>query len=156
MAARRREGEASRLVRQRYRGDDAPAPVAWNDTLAVILGHRSVRAFLPDPLAGGTLETLVAAAQSAASSSNLQVWSVVAVEDPARKARLAALAANQKHIVEAPLILVWLIAGGSEGELAAHQRQGGCENGPKYAIGHPRGDQAADDDPGHGADEQRR
>jgi nitroreductase len=55
------------------------------------------------------LETLVSAAQSAASSSNLQVWSVVAVEDPTRKARLAALAGNQKHIVEAPLFLVWLL-----------------------------------------------
>jgi nitroreductase len=100
---------AHELVRQRYRRDDAPAPVAWNDTLEVILGHRSVRAFTAEPLAEGTLETLVAAAQSAASSSNLQVWSVVAVEDSARKARLAALAGNQKHIVEAPLFLVWLV-----------------------------------------------
>ena len=100
---------ARELVRQRYRRDDAPDAVAWNETLEVILSHRSVRAFLPDALAEGTLETLVAAAQSAASSSNLQVWSVVAVEDPARKARLAALAGDQKHIVEAPLFLVWLV-----------------------------------------------
>jgi nitroreductase len=97
------------LVRQRYRRDDAPAPPAWTETLDVLLNHRSVRAYLPDPLAEGTVETLVAAAQSAASSSNLQVWSVVAVEDPERKARLAALAGNQKHIIEAPLLLVWLI-----------------------------------------------
>jgi len=101
--------EGAALVRQRYRRDDAPEPVAWNDTLQVLLNHRSVRAYLSDPLPEGTLETLVAAAQSAASSSNLQVWSVVAVEDTARKARLAALAANQKHIVEAPLFLVWLV-----------------------------------------------
>jgi nitroreductase len=100
---------AKHLVRQRYRRDDAPQPVAWNETLDVILSHRSVRAFLPEPLTPGTLETLIAAAQSAASSSNLQVWSVVSVEDPARKARLAALAGNQRHIVEAPLFLVWLI-----------------------------------------------
>jgi nitroreductase len=100
---------ARELIRQRYRRKDTPDPVAWNETLEVILSHRSVRAFLPDALADGTLETLIAAAQSAASSSNLQVWSVVAVEDPARKARLAALAGNQKHIVEAPLFLVWLI-----------------------------------------------
>jgi len=97
------------FVRQRYRRDDAPEPVAWNDTLQILLDHRSTRAFLPDPLPAGTVETLVAAAQSAPTSSNLQVWSVVAVEDPARKARLAALAGNQKHIIEAPLFLVWLI-----------------------------------------------
>jgi nitroreductase len=100
---------ARELVRQRYRRDDAPEPVSWNETLEVILSHRSVRAFLDEPLAEGTLETLVSAAQSAASSSNLQVWSVVAVEDPARKARLATLAGGQRHIVEAPLFLVWLI-----------------------------------------------
>jgi nitroreductase len=100
---------AQDLIRQRYRRDDLAPPVAWNEALEVILSHRSVRAFLRQPLAEGTLETLVAAAQSASSSSNLQVWSVVAVEEPARKARLAALAGNQKHIEEAPLFLVWLI-----------------------------------------------
>jgi nitroreductase len=93
----------------RYRRDDAPAPVAWNEALETILAHRSVRAYLPDALPAGTLETLVTAAQSAPASSNLQVWSVVAVEDPERKARLAALAGNQRHIVEAPTLLVWLI-----------------------------------------------
>jgi nitroreductase len=93
----------------RYRSDDTPRPVAANPTLDVIFDHRSVRAFLPEPLADGLVETLVTAAQSAASSSNLQVWSVVAVRNPARKARLAALAGGQKHIVEAPLFLVWLI-----------------------------------------------
>lgn len=96
------------LARARYRDDAAP-PVADNATVRALLDHRSVRAYLPDPLDPGTIETLVAAAQSAASSSNLQVWSVVAVQDPARKARLAELAGNQKHIVEAPLLLVWLI-----------------------------------------------
>ncbi|WLC10638.1 nitroreductase family protein [Bradyrhizobium elkanii USDA 94] len=76
--------------------------------MANLLAHRSVRAYRPDPLPPRTLETLVAAAQSAPSSSNLQTWSVVVVEDQARKARLAEFAGGQKHIVEAPLFLVWL------------------------------------------------
>src|SRR3569833_3811073 len=73
-----------------------------------LLAHRSIRSYRPDPVPGHTVETLVAAAQSAASSSNLQTWSVVAVEDPARKQRLSEFAGNQKHIREAPLFLVWL------------------------------------------------
>lgn len=89
-------------------GADAPAGVRWNDTLAQLLAHRSVRAYLPDALPEGTVETLVAAAQSAASSSNLQLWSVVAVHDAARRARLAELAGGQKHIEQAPLILLWI------------------------------------------------
>jgi nitroreductase len=95
--------------RTRYRDEDAPVAIADNATLRTLLDHRSVRAYLPEPLDPGIIETLVAAAQSAPSSSNLQVWSVVAVQDPARKARLAALAGNQQHIVDAPLLLVWLI-----------------------------------------------
>lgn len=95
-------------LQERYGSAAAPTGVLSNAVLEGLLAHRSVRAFLNQPLPEGTLETLVAAAQSAASSSNLQVWSLVAVEEPARKARLAALAGNQRHIVEAPLLLVWL------------------------------------------------
>jgi nitroreductase len=80
----------------------------WNDTLETLLTHRSVRAYGNQSLPDGTLETLIAAAQSAPSSSNLQTWSVVAVEDAERKARLSVLAGNQAHIRDAPLLLVWL------------------------------------------------
>ncbi|WP_397452344.1 NADPH-dependent oxidoreductase [Pseudomonas sp. NA-150] len=93
---------------QRY-GLDQPQPNAlWNDVIESLVGHRSVRTYLDTPLPEGTLDTLLAAAQSAATSSNLQAWSVIAVEDPARKSRLAVLAGNQAHIVQAPLLLVWL------------------------------------------------
>lgn len=79
-----------------------------NPVLEQLLAHRSVRAYRPDPVPPGTLEALVAAAQSASTSSNLQVWSVVAVEEGARKDRLAKLAGDQAHIRQAPLFLVWL------------------------------------------------
>ena len=78
--------QSSAALARRY-GANAPAGVLWNPTIAGLLAHRSVRAYLPDPLAPGTIETLIAAAQSAATSSNLQLWSVVAVEDPAKRAR---------------------------------------------------------------------
>ena len=73
-----------------------------------LLSHRSVRQYLPQALPEGTLELLVAAAQSAASSSNLQLWSVVAVEDVERRRALAQVANNQAHIEQAPLFLVWI------------------------------------------------
>nr|WP_315381236.1 nitroreductase family protein [uncultured Sphingomonas sp.] len=98
---------AARLF-ERYR-EPREAPVFWNETIDGLLSHRSVRAYLPDPVPAGTVELLVAAAQSAASSSNLQPWSVIAVENPARKARLAALAGNQKQILDAPLFLLWIV-----------------------------------------------
>src|SRR6201987_28366 len=99
---------ARELLHARYRATDIPGVSAWNDVLATLLSHRSVRAYQSTPLPEGTLELIVAAAQSAATSSNLQTWSVVAVEDPDRKAKLSAVAANQAHIRECPLFLVWL------------------------------------------------
>ncbi len=99
---------AQRALETRY-GTPWSAPLpAWNETLDSLLAHRSVRNYADTPLPQGTLETLIAAAQSASTSSNLQTWSVVAIEDPQRKARLAALAGNQSQIREAPLFLVWL------------------------------------------------
>ena len=66
-----------------------------------------MRAYEVDALPKATLETLVAAAQSAATSSNMQTWSVVAVTRPDTKAALAAVAGHQAHIEQCPLFLVW-------------------------------------------------
>jgi nitroreductase len=94
-------------------------PGPWNDTIALLLSHRSVRGFRPDPLPEGTLETLIAAAQSAATSSNLQTWSAVAVNDPATRRELAAIAGGQKHIEQCPLFLVFLADISRNARLAA-------------------------------------
>jgi nitroreductase len=72
--------------------------------LEAILTHRYSARALPD----GLVELLVAAAQSAPSSSNLQAFSIVAIQDKLRKARLAKLAANQNHVEEAPLLLMFV------------------------------------------------
>ena len=96
------------LLRQRYGADAVPAAGKLNQVLRSLIAHRSVRAYLPRPLPPGTLEAIVAAAQSAPSSSNLQAWSVIAIEDADRKARLAQVAGGQAHIEQTPLFLVWL------------------------------------------------
>lgn len=95
------------LLAERY-GAAAPEAILTSAVIDQALRHRSVRAFAADPLPASILETLVAAAQSASSSSNLQLWSVVAVDDPAHKAELATLANDQDFIRQAPLFLVWL------------------------------------------------
>ncbi len=100
-------GRASALLARYGQADDVP-PGPWNPVLESIMGHRSVRAYKPDPLPHGTLETIVAAAQSAATSTNMQNWSVVAISDPALRADLARMAAGQRHVTECPLFLVFL------------------------------------------------
>lgn len=96
------------LIRARYGTELLNPEHLWNETLTTLLAHRSIRAYLSDPLPPQTLEVLIAAAQSAATSSNLQTWSVVAVEDPTRKETLAQLAGNQVYIRQCPVFLVWL------------------------------------------------
>ena len=99
---------ASSLLNARY-GQQAPGvPEAWSPLIDQLLTHRSVRHHLPDPVSDAQLTAIVAAAQSAASSSNLQPWSVIAVRDPHTRARLAELAGDQAHVQQAPLVLVWL------------------------------------------------
>jgi nitroreductase len=95
-------------LQARY-GTDVPAfTLPTLPALDAMLSHRSVRHFLRDALPEHTIETLVAAAQSAPTSSNLQTWSVIAVESQARRDALADLVGPQKHLGVAPLVLVWL------------------------------------------------
>lgn len=103
--------DISALLEARY-GTSPPWPAtatpSLNPTLETLLTHRSVRAFLPSkPLPEGTLELLVAAGQSAVTSSNLQTWSVVALTDPAVKAQAAHLSHDQAFIRDAPLFLIF-------------------------------------------------
>jgi len=67
--------------------------------------HRSHRAYVATPLADGQLERLVDAARYASTSSFVQAYAVVAVQDPARKDACARLCADQQHIRQAPVFL---------------------------------------------------
>ena len=116
-------------VAARY-ADAALALTATNDIIAAQLAHRSVRKFLDAPVDDARLQAIVAAAQSASTSSNLQPWSVIAVRDPERKARLAALANGQKFIDEAGLFLVWVADLGRARRIA--EREGAPLDGADY------------------------
>ncbi|KAI1763448.1 nitroreductase [Hypoxylon sp. FL1150] len=105
--------DLSSLLEARYgttaAGSATPpvVPIAANPTLETLLQHKSVRNFLSDPLPPSTLELLTAAAQSAATSSNLQTWSAVAVTTPSLKSQAAALCGDQAFIRAAPLFVIF-------------------------------------------------
>jgi nitroreductase len=99
---------ANLALEARYGRAPADAEKALHPVIAGLLAHRSIRSFDPRPLPEGALEAIIAAAQSASTSSNLQQWSVVAIQDPERKRRIAKLSGEQAAILQAPLLLVWL------------------------------------------------
>jgi nitroreductase len=101
------DSQRTALLR-RYGAAAVPPAGPWNSTIATMLDHRSVRSYKLDPLPAGALEMLIAAGQSAATSSNMQWWSAVAVTDPAKKKVLAEIAGNQKHIEECPVFIAWV------------------------------------------------
>ncbi len=72
-----------------------------------IYRHVSVRRFSSEPIPTDVVETIVAAAQRSATSSNLQMYSVVAVTDAGKRARLAELCGGQAQIAEAPVFMAW-------------------------------------------------
>lgn len=101
------------LITARYGEKDRPKNIIWNAQIEGLLSHRSVRKFSQEALPEYWFETLVAAAQSASTSSNLQQWSIVAVTDPVLKTQVRKLSAGDKglangYIEEAPAVLLWI------------------------------------------------
>lgn len=76
-----------------------------NDTIALMHRHRSIRHFSPEPLSRETISTIVAAGQRAATSSNMQLYSAVVVQDAATKAQLAVVCGDQEQICQAPVFI---------------------------------------------------
>jgi len=77
-----------------------------NPTLDLLHRHGSVRKFKFEPVPVALVETIVAAAQRASTSSNLQVVSVVAVTEAAKRKRLSEVC-GQEHVAQAAVVLVW-------------------------------------------------
>lgn len=69
-----------------------------NETIEKILDHRSIRSFEDRLLSKEQIETIVACAQSAATSSYIQAYSIIGITDPAKKAKLAEIAGDQSYV----------------------------------------------------------
>lgn len=69
-----------------------------NETVELILDHRSIRFFENEPLTDEQINTIVSCAQAAATSSYVQAYSIIGVKDPLKKKTLAELAGNQPYV----------------------------------------------------------
>jgi len=78
-----------------------------NPTIELMHQHASVRHYKPDPVPLEMIETIVTAGQRAATSSNLQMYSVVLTTDPDDRHRMRAYCGGQAHISQAPVFLTW-------------------------------------------------
>jgi len=78
-----------------------------NPFIEVIHSHTSVRDFKSDPLSEELIRTIVNAGQRAATSSNLQMYSVVVSTKQEDKELLSGYCGNQQQIIDAPVFLTW-------------------------------------------------
>src|SRR6478672_2039194 len=71
---------------------------SMNEVISTILNHRSIRHFEDKPLTDDQIKMIVTCAQAAATSSNIQAYSIIGIKDPERKKILAELAGNQPYV----------------------------------------------------------
>ena len=85
----------------------APDPRYTSPTLTQIHAHASMRHFTDEPVPRELITTIVEAGQRAATSSNMQRYSVVVVSDRERRHRMAELCSGQEQIRQAPVFLAF-------------------------------------------------
>jgi FMN reductase [NAD(P)H] len=96
------------LLRARYGAEPGfEPPTAVAPGLAAVLDRRVTRRYRAEPVPEPLLRTLLAAAQSAPSKSDLQQYSIVVVQDPVRIATVADWIGTMPWIKEAPVLLIF-------------------------------------------------
>ena len=78
-----------------------------NETIEILMAHKSIRKFTDKPINLNTLKTLIKAGQAAASSSFLQAVSIIRVPDMRIRNQLASVTGNQDQVKTAPEFLVF-------------------------------------------------
>jgi FMN reductase [NAD(P)H] len=78
-----------------------------NPVLRTLLQHRSVRAFRDAPMPDAALDLVLAAAQRAPTSSNMQSYSIVVVDDRDLLEAMCRLCGTQSFVAECSALLVF-------------------------------------------------
>ena len=79
-----------------------------NETLELIHQRQSLRSYSDRPVDRETVDTIIKATMRAPTAGNLMLYSIIEVDDPATKEKLAKSCDNQPFIARAPLVLVFL------------------------------------------------
>lgn len=73
----------------------------------LLLKHKSIRKYTADAIPEPVLRQVLEAGTRAATTGNMQLYSVIVTKDPARKKALAPLHFNQPMVTEAPVVLTF-------------------------------------------------
>jgi len=111
-AAKSRSVNRVRTAPAARSGKKALSPAAEreypNETMGVLYERASCRAFSEKKISRKLADTIIGAGLRAPTGGNLQPYSIIRIEDPASRSKLAAMC-GQKFIAEAPLNLLFCI-----------------------------------------------
>lgn len=75
--------------------------------IQTLLNHRSIRRFTDEGISDDELKTIITVAQHAPNWVNLQLVSIVAIENAEHRKKMSEYCGGQKHIAQAPVFLVF-------------------------------------------------
>lgn len=78
-----------------------------NEIMKFLNSHSSVRHFTEQAVTDADETNIITTAQRSPTSSNIQAYSIISIRDKRHKEQIADWAGDQKHIVQAPLFLVF-------------------------------------------------
>ncbi|MDD5926722.1 MAG: nitroreductase family protein [Firmicutes bacterium] len=78
-----------------------------NETIKLLLSHSSCRSFLDKPVPEEVAEAIIKCAQRAPTSSYLQAYTIIRVEDKEKRKLLAEYAGGQEWVEKAGLVLLF-------------------------------------------------
>ncbi len=100
-------GSPHDLLAARYGAPPFDAPAEIPPGLAMVLDRRVTRKYADTPLDDALLNTVLAAAQSAPSKSDLQQYAILVLRDRAKIAAIAGWIGTMPWIADAPVLLLF-------------------------------------------------
>ena len=79
-----------------------------NETIRTIMQRRSTRAYADTPIDDEKKKAIIDAARRAPTAGNMQLYSMIVVEDQELKNKLSKSCDNQPFIAKAPLVIIYL------------------------------------------------
>jgi nitroreductase/FMN reductase (NADPH) len=78
-----------------------------NEVIDLLMDHRSIRQYEEKPIPEEVVETILRCAQMAPTSSYLQAYSIIRVNDPEKREALKKASGGQQWVTDAPLALLF-------------------------------------------------
>lgn len=75
--------------------------------LDVLLNHRTIRKYTPEPIPGELLDRILEAGCRASTTGNMQVYSIIVTRSPEMKKKLSGCHFNQPMVEMAPVVLTF-------------------------------------------------